>query len=136
MAKVESEGQPHCLRCKTTGLVALASPEGISFFDCPKCDRNYAQKPGGALCFRWQHPISMVLYPVIFEANPAERCERIADMVAKQESSERIKLIVEEITLELDDPTQQVRDILDCLASEENLRKYLSCVAACLARSA
>lgn len=129
MAKVQSESQPHCLRCKTTELIVSASPSGISFFECPNCHRNFARKSGGALCFRWLHPISLVLYPVIFEANPARDCERVAEMFAKQESSERIKLIVQEIKLELDDPTQQVRDILECHASEDDLRKYLRCVA-------
>jgi len=69
------------------------------------------------------------LYPVIFADNPCQHCERVADLFAKQESSERIKLIVQEIKLELDDPTQQVRDILECHASEDDLRKYLRCVA-------
>jgi hypothetical protein len=130
--KVETEqsaGQPHCLRCKTTALVAVTSPANVLFYDCPSCHRAFARKANGALCFRWRHPISLVLYPVIFEANPAERCERVADMFAKQESTERIKVIVQEIKLELDDPTQQVRDILDCHASEEDLRKYLRCIA-------
>ena len=81
------------------------------------------------MCFRWLHPISLVLYPVIFEVDPGQHCERIADMFAKHESIERIKLIVQEIKLELDDPTQQIRDILKCHASEEDLRKYLLCVA-------
>ena len=81
------------------------------------------------MCFRWLHPISLVLYPVIFEPDPGQHCERVAEMFAKQESSEQIKLIVQEIKLELDDPTQQVRDILECRASEEDLRKYLRCVA-------
>jgi transposase-like protein len=129
MVKDESETRPHCLRCKTTELTGLASPSGISFFECPKCHRNFARKSDGALCFRWLHPISLVLYPVIFEANPGQHCERVANLFAKQESSERIKLIVQEIRLELDDPTQQVRDILECHASEDDLRKYLRCVA-------
>jgi len=81
------------------------------------------------LFFRWPHPIGLFLYPVIFEVNPPQHCERVAGMFAKQESTERIKLIVREIRLELDDPTQQVRDILECHASEEDLRKYLRCVA-------
>lgn len=127
--KGQSEGQLHCLRCKTTELIALASPDNVSFFECPKCHRNFARKAGGTLCFRWMHPISLVLYPVIFERDPLQHCERIATMFAKQESIERIKLIVQEITLELDDPTQQVRDILDCRASEEDLRRYLRAVA-------
>jgi hypothetical protein len=81
------------------------------------------------LCSRWPGPLGLILYPVIFADNPAEDCERVADMFAKQESRERIKLIVQEIKLELDDPTQQVRDIVECQASEDELRKYLRCVA-------
>jgi hypothetical protein len=61
--------------------------------------------------------------------DPSQDCERVADLFAKQQSSERIKLFVQEIKLELDDPTQQVRDILECHASEDDLRKYLRCVA-------
>jgi transposase-like protein len=129
MVKVQSKSQPHCLRCKTTVLIVSPSPSGISFFECPKCHRNYARKSGGSLCFRWPHPIGLVVYPVIFEANPGQHCERVAKLFAKQESSERIKQIVQEINLELEDPTQQVRDILECHASEDDLRKYLRCVA-------
>jgi transposase-like protein len=127
--KDDSDSQPHCLRCKTSELTALPSPSSVSFFECPKCRRSFARKSGGELCFRWLHPISLVLYPVIFEANPIQDCERVVEMFAKQESSERIKLIVQEIKLELDDPTQQVSDILECVASEGDLRKYLRCVA-------
>jgi transposase-like protein len=127
--KNESERRTHCLRCKITELTALPSPSGISFFECPNCHRSFARKPGGKLCFRWLHPISLVLYPVIFERKPLQDCERVVEMFAKQESGERIKLIVQEIKLELDDPTQQVSDILECVASEDDLRKYLRCVA-------
>jgi len=126
---VQPESRPHCLRCKTSELVALASPEGISFFECPKCHRNFAREAGGALFFRWPHPISLVLYPVMFAVDPSQHCERIAVMFAHQESAERIKLMVQEIKLELDDPTQQIGDILECRASEEDLRKYLRCLA-------
>lgn len=129
MINVQSESQPHCLRCKTIELTTLASPSGISFFECPQCHRNFARKPGGALCFRWPGPIGLILYPVIFADNPVQDCERVAEMFAKQQSRERIKLIVQEIKLELDYPTQQVRDILECQASEDDLRKYLRCVA-------
>jgi hypothetical protein len=128
MADGQWEGQRNCLRCKTAELIALASPPGISFFECPECHRNFAQKAGSGLCFRWPQPIGLLLYPVIFEADPLPHCERVAGMFAKQESAERVERIVREIRLELDDPTQQVRDILECLASEEDLREYLRCV--------
>jgi hypothetical protein len=119
---------PHCLRCKTTALVPVASPDSISFYECPKCQRQFARKVDGALFFRWLHPISLLLYPVIFEEHPEQRCEEVAALFAKQESAERIDLIVQEIRLELDESTQQVRDILESRASEEELRNYLRCI--------
>lgn len=57
-----------------------------------------------------------------------EECERVSAMFAIQQSPERIKIILDEIKLELEEPTQQVRDILDSRASEEELRKFLRCV--------
>ena len=124
-----------CLRCKTTELVALGSPENISFYECPSCQRNFTKKPGGALHFRWRHPISLILYPVIFKKNPMEYFKQIAaqastqDPPATPDSIERTRRTIQEIRLELDDPTQQVRDILDCCASEDDLRNYLRCMA-------
>jgi hypothetical protein len=135
MVKDQSQSPLRCLRCKTSELTALASPNGISFFECPNCHRNFAKKADGALHFRWMHPISLVLYPVIFALDPATHCERVATMVAKEDSAERIKVIVQEIALELQDPTQQVREILGCRASEQDLRNYLRCVADRLAKN-
>ncbi|HEX3462467.1 MAG TPA: hypothetical protein VHS78_00255 [Candidatus Elarobacter sp.] len=122
-------GAPLCLRCKTVALVPLDSPEQIAFFECPVCRRQFARAAGKALCFRWMHPISLALYPVIFAPDPVAQCERVAATLAEQSSPERRSLIVREITLELEDPTQQVRDIVGCHASEEDLRAYLRCVA-------
>lgn len=131
---VQSEKPLNCLRCKTVELIALDSPGNISFFECPNCHRNYARKKGKGLTFRWLHPISLFLYPVIFKANPMQFFEQIAPSFkattpTTPEAVERIRFTVREITLELEDPTQQVRDILGCCASEEDLRKYLRCVA-------
>jgi transposase-like protein len=125
----QAEKKGLCLRCKITTLDALESFEGISFYRCPACHRNFARKAGGALHFRWLHPISLVLYPVIFELHPMRLCERYAAISVEPESTEYLKLTIQEISLELDDPTQQIRDILDCRASEDDLRKYLRCVA-------
>ena len=121
--------QPLCLRCKTIKLEPLSSPDSISFFECPNCHRHFARKPGGSLTFRWLHPISLFLYPVIFEPDPVRYWNELTvSGLTEQESPERTKALIEEITLELDDPTQQVRDILGCCASEAELRKYLRCV--------
>src|SRR6516225_7816019 len=103
-----------CLRCKTTELFALDSPNDISFYECPSCHRNFAQKPRGALHFRWMHPISLILYPLIFEKHPMRYFEQVAAQASTQDSPptpdsiERTRRIIQEIRLELDDPTQQV----------------------------
>jgi hypothetical protein len=57
-----------------------------------------------------------------------KRCKQVTAMFAIQQSPERIKIIVDEIKLELEEPTQWVRDILDCRASEGKLREFLRCV--------
>jgi hypothetical protein len=82
------------------------------------------------------HPISLLLYPVIFDEHPEKRCHEVAASFAKQESAERVKLFVQEIKLELDDPTQQVRDILESRASETELRDYLRCLVEQLEKTA
>src|SRR5580704_5709344 len=102
-----SANAPNCLRCKTTALVPVESPDSISFYECPKCQRRFARKQDGG-----------------FEQHPEQHCEEVAALFAKQETADRIKRIVEETRLELDDPTQQVRDILESHASEEALRRY------------
>ena len=42
---------------------------------------------------------------------------------------EHTRQTIKEIRLELDDPTQQVREISGCCASEENSINYLRCMA-------
>ena len=120
-----------CLRCKTVPLTGVEprSPE-IHFFECPKCGRRYAQKTGKELTFRWLHPISLALYDVIFHISPGGEAARVAAQFIGRSSGEELELFVREIRLELEDPTQQVRDILDCRASELVLRQYLHLFAA------
>jgi hypothetical protein len=117
----------HCLRCKTIVLSELprVGPE-ISFYECPACRRQYALAPGKKLVFRWLHPISLALYGVIFDPNPVEHAETQAEKFVRQMPIEGLQAMIEEIRLELTDPTQQVRDMLDCRASEDQLREFLS----------
>ena len=113
-----------CLRCKTVSLKELPPLDPrITFFECPNCGRHYALKPGKQLTFRWLHPISVILYDVIFDDTPTQRAASIGDRFAGLPPE-----FVKEIRLELDDPTQQVRDIVGCMASEEELREYLRLV--------
>jgi hypothetical protein len=119
-----------CLRCKTVPLTeAGPSDPQIAFFECPSCGRHYALKPGKQLTFRWLHPISLALYPVQFDESPAERAAEVAASLAQDRSEELLALFAREMRLELEEPTQQVRDMLDCRASEEEVRNFLRSVA-------
>lgn len=115
-----------CLRCKNVFLEQLASPPAIFFYVCPQCERQYAKKD--RLTFRWGHPISLALYPVIFDEFPCGHAE-IAKIFKDTMPDEEIKVMVKEIELELEYPTQNVREILDSCATETELRKYLKLLA-------
>lgn len=117
--------QPRCLRCKTIVLNRLPSPSEITFFECPSCRRRYSLKPGKGLTFQWGHPISLVLYFVLFDRAPVGRAAEAAATLAGQRTAEELQTWIREIQLELDEPTQQVRHILDCPASEDDLREYI-----------
>ncbi len=129
-------GTVYCLRCRTVVLEqAGRSPAEGRFFECPACRRPYALHAGGRLTFRWLHPIALMLYPVMFEAEPATRAASVAARAGKEQTPEQLQETAREIRLELAEPTQQVRDILDCRASEEQLRGYLRALADHLERA-
>jgi len=115
-----------CLRCSDITLQLLpTSGDGISFFDCPSCKRSYAKKDGGSLTFRWRHPITIALYNVIFEDEPLPYAIREAGFFMEGRPREILIRMVEEIELELDYPTQEIREALDNRATEEKCREYL-----------
>jgi hypothetical protein len=97
----------------------------IIFFECPVCLREYALIPGKELTFRWLHPIGLALYCVTFDRKPTERVAEVASSLLRQRQPADLEEFVREIRLELNEPTQQVRDILDLRASEQELREYL-----------
>jgi hypothetical protein len=116
----------HCLRCKTIALTELGPADlEIRVFECPSCQRHYALRPGKQLTFRWLHPISLPLYAVIFYPAPVSRAVSVATMFVRQMPPDQLQQMIDEIRLELADPTQQIQDILDCRASEQELRDYL-----------
>ncbi len=128
---VSSLGKMYCLRCRKIRLDRLEPRDAeIVFFACPACHRHYASKPGTGLTYRWGHPISLVLYSVIFDDSPAREekaSAAAADLIAGR-TRDDVATMVSEIDLELQDPVQEVRDILDCAASEDQLRVYLRLV--------
>ena len=123
-----------CLRCSGQELTQLPKlTDEIKLFECSSCHRQYAQKPGGPLTYRWLHPISLALYEFSFRSEPKDGfASRAAQALTRGRSAEEIDLVVREIEIELRDPTQQVRDILGTKASEEACREFLTSVVTLL----
>jgi transposase-like protein len=121
----ELMGKQYCPRCKTVLLAETEHYRKIRFFLCSNCSRRYALEPGKALTSRWLEAVILPLHQVYPYEAPIEQAARIAQKFVSQFSTEQLDWIVEEIRLELDDPTQQVRDALNCKASEVVLRQYL-----------
>ncbi len=124
----------HCLRCKTVALLGTESCPKIRFFQCPNCGRRYAKQPRRKLTYQWLEAVTLPLYRVIFFAKPVDHAPDVARKFAVWYSRERLEEIVKEIRLELDEPTQRVRDTLDCRAPEGELRRYLSLFCECVDR--
>lgn len=123
----------HCLRCKTQSLAELVSgDQRIRFFECPQCQRHYALQPGKRLTFRWLHPVSLVIYSWLYRSHP--HIDSMAAEFVNHRSPEELQRIVEEVRLELDEPTQDVRDILDSATSEKDLREMLREFVGCVER--
>ena len=115
-----------CLRCDSTPLTALPeSNDQITFYQCTLCRRQYAQRTGGTLCDRWLSPLSIVLYGIQFESQPEAGAKRVARALIEQRKPEEITNMISEIEAELQEPRQQVRDILNLPQSEEEVRAFL-----------
>ena len=110
------------------------------FVSCPGCGRYFRSTPDGKVVEKWLGPLSIVLYPVIFENRPQKEANRIADeLYAASEpgahsmfrpfSRDQLWKMISEIRIELEHPTQNVRDILDLRGDETDLREYLGLVA-------
>jgi hypothetical protein len=118
-----------CPRCGSVALRGLAeSTATTAFFECPSCRRHFARKRGGALTYRWGHPVSLALYGVLFEPAPLTEAPRIAESLRQGRTPEALAAFAEEIELELAHPTQQVGDILGGKASETACRAFLAAV--------
>ena len=125
-SRQESQETRSCLRCEGVPLnVSAVAQSGMAFFECPRCQRSYALPLGKSLTFRWGHPISHALYPVMFSSTPLAGADWAVKAVLEDRTAEERAAIVEEILLELNNPTQRVVDILDCKCSEADAREYL-----------
>ena len=119
-----------CLRCSRKALIQLPeSDPTITFFRCPSCLRQYAQRREQMLTYRWGHPISLALYNWSFSSEPeCGYAQQTAREIIDRRSQEDSEAFLKEIELELAEPTQQVRDILGTQASEVSCREFLSSV--------
>jgi transposase-like protein len=115
----------YCPRCKTVLLVETEQYPEIRFFICSNCGRRYALEPGKTLTLRWGEAVTLPLHDVYPYDFPVEHAGRIARSFVSQCSAEELDWMVREIRLELDDPTHEVRDTVDCRASEKDVRLYL-----------
>lgn len=129
----------NCPRCEAVEAESTSGGK-VEFVTCPRCGRHFRVTPDGRLVERWLGPLSLVLYPVIFEKRPQNEAERIAsELYAASEpgrrsifrsfSREELRQLLSEIRLELRFPTQNVREILDLRGDEADLREYLAAVA-------
>jgi hypothetical protein len=76
--------------------------------------------------------VSLPLYCVIFENDPVARAPEVAKMFFQQESPHVLATMIREIEFELQRPTQQVREIVNNIASEEQCREFLTAFLNCL----
>jgi len=124
-----------CIKC----LDEIVIPDDDGFYRCEKCERRYKLSDTGKLVERWLGPISIVLYPVIFTKSPQNKAEGVAQglyesilpngkRMFRELTLDQIEYLISEINNEISNPTQNVKDILRCVASETDLREYLAIV--------
>lgn len=121
---------PLCFRCKNTELCMAEQLEDCTFFDCKECRRKYCQQNGLGLCDAWPSPLGIALYSMIFERDPVEKAPSHADYLFRAQTSELVRSIIIDIDHELATPAQRVRDIVNCNASETDLRQFLEILSA------
>lgn len=137
IAAASPAGGPTCLRCTGQALHHLPGPpEGIRFFECPACRRHHAQEADGPLTYRWGHPVSLALYALCFAREEPDPSVALATARSLMENRTpaQADAFVREIELELAEPTQPVRAILQTPAAEDICRRFLSAVVAAMKR--
>jgi hypothetical protein len=115
-----------CLRCNTELEPAEPQTPDTSYYSCPACQCEYAQKPGEGLHDRWLMPLSLPLYAVIFDKNPSSRAGEIAQHFVAREDLD-LDVLEQHIDDELSNPKQKVSEILNFVsATEDQLRDFLA----------
>jgi len=117
---------PKCPRCNRGELARSSdSTVEVTYYECPECAWAFAQKPGQSLHDKWLSPISVSLYPQIFQYEP-ENTGRDAALQLFQTRRDLVAALIDEIRRELKCPTQKVSEIHEFVCKDEvKLRKHL-----------
>ncbi len=121
----------YCLHCDSVQLIMLPeSGQEITFYRCPQCRRQFAQRLGQSLTeYTPGSFLPLVLYGVTFSPKPQAEANRIAAMLRDQESGETLAWVARDIRLALASPLHTIRDIIPLRASEQDVREFLALVA-------
>lgn len=118
---------PSCYRCQSPLLET--TPGGVTdiqFFSCESCYSQYAQKPGEDLHDRWLMPLTLPLYFVIYDKEPSEKVDYVAQELLRKKP-EYLATLIEHIQDELDTPKQKLSQIHSYVHPDEaKLRVFLA----------
>jgi hypothetical protein len=116
----------HCFRCM--GKLQLMDEDvksSVSFYQCTNCQSHYTLTANKKLHDRWLMPITLVLYGVIFDNNPALRAVTVAQEFYHRDDIDLEKMITD-IEQELEAPRQNLVDIFEfSYPNEAKLRVFL-----------
>ena len=118
----------YCLHCRTVVLELISIRKNlIAFYGCPDCKRRFAKSDEKPLSELSGAAIRYALYTILFSENLKGEGKRSAAISHKEKSPQQRALIVEEIKLELEYPSQSLTTILPQAIphSDQVLRKYL-----------
>lgn len=116
-----------CFRCENE-LIITEKYDDITFYECTKCNRNYAKAKGKSLTDRWGSAISIALYSIIFAKQKiaAEEIKKDAIEFYERYNKQELKVLIQDIDDEINKPKQKLVDILDLKGTEEIARDFLS----------
>ncbi|MGF1761775.1 hypothetical protein [Aliivibrio kagoshimensis] len=120
----------HCYRCKLELTETTPAESGnILFYACEGCGACYAKKAGQQLHDRWQMPITIPLYSLIYEKEPLKIVNNVVNQISR--SKRRfVEPIINDIHEELNNPKQKLIEIHDYLyPDEQQFREFLRLVA-------
>ncbi len=120
----------HCYRCDLELIETTPAESGnILFYACEGCGACYAKKAGQQLHDRWQMPITIPLYALIYEQEPLKAVDKTVIQLSRKKRS-YVELMIQEINLELKNPRQNLIDIHDYVyPNEHQFREFLRLIA-------